>query len=185
MINDNHVTAALDLSRVHYNTNPLVARTLKKSILIGQEIELLESIRTQDNPNNDFFYVTFDEIGIKAYHLGIDINLLDDVIIPKLNDADFFDVIDKDTVEIKFQNTKKIYDYGKLQIKGLNSDEKSILNLLADGMIKTRASGTVGWSYFNISRDESRPIKKILNENRNYEPHNCKKQYLLLFSKNI
>jgi hypothetical protein len=162
MINDNHVTAALDLSRVHYNTNPLVARTLKKSILIGQEIELLESIRTQDNPNNDFFYVTFDEIGIKAYHLGIDINLLDDVIIPKLNDADFFDIIDKDTVEIKFQNTKKIYDYGKLQIKGLNSDEKSILNLLADGMIKPvpqeRLDGVIS-IFPEMSQD---PLKKFL-----------------------
>ena len=88
MINDDHVVAALDLSRAnkkYYKISDISLQSeLKRIILLGKEIDLLETIRRQDNPNNDFF--TFPKKNMLVYgsSIGFDPSLLEMITLNRL-----------------------------------------------------------------------------------------------------
>lgn len=136
-IKDNYVTAALDLSRASKEVKSLVvAKELKRSFFLGREIDLLEVIRRQDNPEGDFFQLSFAEMELNALNVGIDPILLEANVIPNFVNEGFIDYIDKEKFEIKFTDIKSIYKYSKNQIANFNSKERDFLGLIDHGMIK-------------------------------------------------
>src|SRR3989338_9430534 len=130
-IKDNHVTVALDISRAFKGTrNTIVSTELNKIISIGREVDLLETIRRQDNPNQDMFVINLKEIELYAAHIGIEPVLLGAITLKKFASHELIEIKDRNQVEIKIKNSRQTYDYAKEQIRdNFNDGEKIFLNL--------------------------------------------------------
>lgn len=170
-IKENYVTAALDFSRVHAgNSNIVISTELKKIISLGREIDLLESIRRQDNPNNDFFSITKKEIELYATYIGIDPDFLDMIILKKFENKNLIEFKDDNNIEIKFKDSKKIYEYAKSEIEMFDSKERGLLKLIAKGMIKPVSDTSFNNVISNFPSNFQPTIISYLNQTRILSP---------------
>lgn len=137
-IKNNHVTAALDLSRVFKGIrDPIVSSELDKIIFLGRQVDLLETIRRQENPEEDFFIMSKKEIELLASVIGIQPILLDIVIFKNLESHEYIDILNEDKIEIKFKESKDVYSYAKSLIaENFTERDLLLLDLIAKGMKK-------------------------------------------------
>lgn len=138
--------------------------------MLGREIDLLEVIRRQDNPEEDFFQISSEELELNALNVGIDPILLEENVIPNFVNEGFIEYIDEEKFEIKFTNIKSVYKYSKNEISNFNSKEKEFLGLIAQGMIKP-----IDQDYFNdvilkFPGYAASPIKSYLDKTRILSP---------------
>ncbi|WP_424355525.1 hypothetical protein [Methanobacterium sp. MBAC-LM] len=136
IINENHVVSALDLSRANKGFKDIsLYGELNNIVLLGKEIDLLETIRRQDNPNKDFFKMPKRIVVLYASAIGIEPVVLEQISLKRL---EAYRLIEKDgnEIEVKYQDSKKIFEYGISQIKNFDKKDQLLLDLIAKGMIK-------------------------------------------------
>lgn len=127
----------MDLSRVNKGYNDIsLYGELNEILLLGREIDLLEIIRRQENPENDFFTISKQQLNIHGLALGIEPVTLERVSLVNLQENALIN-IDEDNIEINFQDSDAIFNYGISQIRReFSSKNKKLLDLLANGMVK-------------------------------------------------
>ncbi len=174
-IKDNHVTVALDLSRAFKGVrNVIVSTELNRIISLGREVDLLETIRRQDNPGKDFFTISKKELELHATIIGIEPILLDAVVIKKFHNYNLIELKDNGKVEIKFKTSEKIYNYAKSQIKEFNQNEQKLLNLIADGMVKPVLQEDFDRAILDFPEYAQKSIVNYLNQTKILSPIQAK-----------
>ena len=136
-INNNHVIAALDFSRVYKGFDEIsLYSDLNDIVHLGREIDLLETIRRQDNPEYDCY--SFPKQQLTVYGRGI---RMDPTTLEKITLNNFVEdnliLLNDEAIEVNFKDWRRILHYGKSQIqKNLKHRSQELLNLLAKGMVQ-------------------------------------------------
>jgi hypothetical protein len=184
-IKDNHVTAALDISRVFKGIrDPIISAELDKIIFLGREVDLLETLRRQDNPEENFFIISKKEIELLASVIGIQPMLLDLVIFKDLQSQEYIDILDEEKIEIKIKESKEVYSFAKELIKkNFNEREICLLDLIAKGMIKPVPQKTFDDAISNFPKHSQKKIEDYLVQTQILSPLQIKENIVYLSPK--
>ena len=171
-VKDNHVTVAIDLSRAFKGTrNIIINSELYNIISLGREIDLLETIRRQDNPNKDIFTTNKKEVELHAAYIGIDPVLLETFTLKKFINNELIELKDNNRIEIKITQSQQVYDFAKKQIRDkFNDKDKAFLNLVANGMIKPVVEDVFNNTISKFPDYAQKPLKSYLNQTKILSP---------------
>lgn len=167
-ITNNHVISALDLSRANKGHNDLALYgELNQIVLLGREIDLLETIRREENPENDFFTFPKQHLIYYAAAIGIEPVILEKITILKLQEADLINITDGNEIEVNFKDFRNIFEYGKSQINNeLSIRDQKLLDLLSKGMVKPIAEENYKEVISIFPGDLRQPLSDYLNRTR-------------------
>lgn len=137
IIGNDHVVSALDLSRAHKGFNDLsLYSELNQIVLLGKEIDLLETLRRQENPEEDSFNIPKRQVVYYGSAIGIEPVVLEQISLLNLENQGLIEKNDGN-IEVKFKDSKKIFEYGISQINDkFEFKDKNLLNLIVNGMTK-------------------------------------------------
>lgn len=114
-----------------------ISNELNNIVHLGKEIDLLETIRRQDNPEKDVFSFPKQQLTLYGAGIRMDPIVLERITMENFIEKDLIRILNDDTIEVNFKDWRKILNYGKSQIElSLNSRSQELLNLLAEGMVK-------------------------------------------------